>query len=207
MINPGKSFKIGIIAPYRAQADLLDKLLSSEALPKQVEVQAGTIHGFQGDECDIILAVFNTPPSISNNPGMFLNKRNIINVSISRARDYLFIIMPDNNTERIDNLRLVKRVERIAKSSNCCTEYTASQLETLMFGRSNYLEENTFSTGHQTVNVYGLPEKSYEVRSEDTAVDIQIHKYSWAMPPGRKKQDTGNELMAKQELDNSIYSY
>ena len=35
---------------------------------------------------------------------------------------------------------------------------------------------NTFSTGHQSVNVYGLPEKYYEVRTEDNAVDIQIHK-------------------------------
>lgn len=38
------------------------------------------------------------------------------------------------------------------------------------------MEENSFSTGHQSVNVYGLPEKCYEIRSEDTAVDIQIHR-------------------------------
>ena len=45
-----------------------------------------------------------------------------------------------------------------------------------MFGDSQYLMNNTFSTGHQSVNVYGLPEKYYEVRTEDNAVDIQIHK-------------------------------
>lgn len=53
--NPGELFRIGVIAPYRAQADMIDKLLASENLPKEVEVQVGTIHGFQGDECDIIL--------------------------------------------------------------------------------------------------------------------------------------------------------
>ena len=32
-----------------------------------------------------------------------------------------------------------------------------------------------FSTGHQSVNVYGLPEKQYEVRTEENAVDVQIY--------------------------------
>ena len=45
-----------------------------------------------------------------------------------------------------------------------------------MFGDPKYLENNAFSTSHQSANVYGLPEKCYEVRTEDTAVDVQIHK-------------------------------
>ena len=174
--NPGSLFKIGVIAPYRAQADLIDKLLASEPLPKEVDVQVGTIHGFQGDECDIIFAVFNTPPKISTSKEMFLNKRNIINVSICRAKDYLFVVMPDDDTDNIGNLQLVKNVEYLIKKSNAWTEMTSSELETMMFGSSNYLESNAFSTSHQSVNVYGLPEKCYEVRTEDNAVDIQIHR-------------------------------
>ena len=69
--NPGSVFKIGVIAPYRAQADLIDKLLASEKLPSEVDVQVGTIHGFQGDECDIIFSVFNTPPTISASKNLF----------------------------------------------------------------------------------------------------------------------------------------
>lgn len=173
---PDSLYKIGIIAPYRAQADMIEKLLVSEVLPKEVDVQVGTIHGFQGDECDIIFAVFNTPPSISASGEMFLNKRNIINVSISRARDYLFIVMPDDNTENIGNLRLVKQVERLIKSTNAWKESFTKDLEALMFGDAKYLENNAFSTGHQSVNVYRLPEKCYEVRTEDNAVDVQVHK-------------------------------
>ena len=174
--NRGELFKIGIIAPYRAQADMIEKLLASEALPKEIDVQVGTIHGFQGDECDIIFAVFNTPPTISASKEMFLNKLNIINVSISRARDYLFVIMPDDNTENISNLRLVKRVERLIHDTGAYSESLSPDLEELMFGDPKYLENNAFSTSHQSVNVYGLPEKRYEVRTEDTAVDVQIHK-------------------------------
>lgn len=176
VVSNGEPFKIGIIAPYRAQADLIDKLISSENLSPQIEVYVGTIHGFQGDECDVIFAVFNTPPSISASNEMFLNKRNIINVSISRARDFLFIVMPDDETDGIENLRLVKRVEQIIKQSNNWNEQHSSKLEEEMFGESRWLEDNSFSTSHQSVNVYGLPEKRYEVRSEDAAVDIQIHR-------------------------------
>ena len=174
--NRGSLFKIGVIAPYRAQADMIDKLLASEKLPKEVDVQVGTIHGFQGDECDIIFAVFNTPPTISASKEMFLNKRNIINVSISRARDYLFIVMPDDNTENITNLRLVRRVEQLTNDTDAWNEFLSPDLEDVMFGDPKYLENNAFSTSHQSVNVYGLPEKCYEVRTEDTAVDVQIHK-------------------------------
>ena len=174
--NPNEIFKIGIIAPYRAQADLIEKLICSKDIPPVVDIQVGTIHGFQGDECDAIFVVLNTPPSISASPEMFLNKRNIINVSISRAKDYLFLIMPDDDTDNIHNLRLVKRVERLIKDGGSYTEMHTPDLEGLMFGSSTYLEDNTFSTGHQSVNVYGLPEKCYEIRSEDTAVDVQIHR-------------------------------
>lgn len=173
--NQGDLYKIGVIAPYRAQADMIDKLFSSAQIPKEVEVQVGTIHGFQGDECNIIFAVFNTPPKISSSGEMFLNKLNIINVSISRARDYLFIVMPDDNTEGIENLRLVRRVEGIIKRSDDWSERNTTELEELMFDDAHYLENNAFSTSHQSVNVYGLPEKCYEVRTEDNAVDIQIH--------------------------------
>lgn len=174
--NNGELVRIGVVAPYRAQADIIEKLIASEKLPSSVDVQVGTIHGFQGDECDIVFAVFNTPPFISASREMFLNKRNIINVSISRARDYLFVVMPNDDTENIDNLFLVNKVEKLIKQNDEWNEELSSNLELEMFDDSTYIENNSFSTSHQSVNVYGLPEKMYEVRTEDDAVDVQIHK-------------------------------
>ncbi len=175
LANDNAFFKIGVIAPYRAQADLIDKLMASEQFPKNIDVQVGTIHGFQGDECDIIITVFNSPPSISSSPEMFLNKQNIINVSVSRARDYLFIIMPNDETENVNNLTLVKKIEKLCKEQSHCSEMHSHNLEDLIFGSGRYLEDNAFSTSHQLVNVYGKPERRYEVRSEETAIDIQVH--------------------------------
>ena len=176
LYNPQKRIRIGVIAAYKAQSDMIERLISSLKLPDTISVQTGTIHGFQGDECEIIISVYNPPPSISRKDEMFLNKKNIINVSISRARDYLFILMPDDETENVDNLLLIKKMESIIKESDDYTEYSSNDIEQLMFGKPNYLEENSFSTSHQSVNVYGLPEQKYEIRSEDNAIDIQIHK-------------------------------
>ncbi len=202
--NPGSSFKIGIIAPYRAQADMIDRLLASEQLPPEIDVQVGTIHGFQGDECDIIFAVFNTPPTISGSKDMFLNKRNIINVSISRARDYLFIIMPDDDTEGIGNLKLIKRVEGLIRNAEEWSEFMTPELEELMFGDPMYLENNAFSTSHQSVNVYGLPERRYEVRTEDAAVDVQIHRAASAVVPAAIPQ-SAKEVKSNSSVER-VYS-
>ena len=174
--NPQKGIRIGVIAAYKAQADMIERLIASLKLPDTISVQTGTIHGFQGDECEIIISVYNPLPSISPKKEMFLNKKNIINVSISRARDYLFILMPDDDTENVNNLLLIKKMESIIKESDEHIEYSSNYIEQLMFGKPNYLEENAFSTSHQSVNVYGLPEQKYEIRSEDNAIDIQIHK-------------------------------
>ena len=170
-----EKFSIGVIAAYKAQADLIDKLISSAKIPDNISVQTGTIHGFQGDECEIIVSVYNPPPSISDSKEMFLNKKNIINVSVSRARDYLFVIMPDDKTENVNNLFLIKRMEQYIKDSEMYMEYDSYSIEQIMFGDSNYLEDHSFSTSHQSVNVYGIPEQKYEIRSEEDAIDIQIH--------------------------------
>ncbi|MBR0061620.1 MAG: DNA2/NAM7 family helicase, partial [Selenomonadaceae bacterium] len=127
-----KKISIGIISPYRAQADLIEKLFA----PTKCDIQIGTIHTFQGDECDILIAVFNTPPTISNSPEMFLNRLNIINVAISRARDYLFIVMPDDKTNKIENLQLVKRVESLFANEGY-GEFSARDIEESLFGKRN----------------------------------------------------------------------
>jgi hypothetical protein len=173
----GELVSIGVIAPYRVQANLVDKLISSAALPKNIKTQAATVHGFQGDECDIIIALFNPPskPESFKSERMYLNRDNIINVAISRARDYLFVVMPDNDTKNINNLWLIKEIERLCTSQNQCMEWQADEIEEMIFEKRDYIEKSSFSTTHQPVNVYGKPDMRYEVRSGDDAVDVQVH--------------------------------
>lgn len=72
---------------------------------------------------------------------MFLNKKNIINVSISRAKDYLFVLMPDDNTKDVNNLTEIKKIESLFCESGVCKEFKSNDLEQIMFGNSKYLEE------------------------------------------------------------------
>lgn len=203
--NPSINCSIGIIAPYRAESDLIHKMISAEKLPDGIDIQVGTIHGFQGDECDIVISVFNAPPGMSGSEGMFLNKKTIMNVAISRAKDYLFVIMPDDNTEKIENLKLVKRIERLIKKTSLWKEFNSHDIEKIMFDNPLYLEKNSFATSHQSVNVYGLPENKYEIRAEDSAVDIQIHKA--AVESSEVKTQTPDILNVPDELrdDADVY--
>lgn len=167
-------FRIGVIAPYRAQADIVAKLVEGTTFPDKIDIQVGTIHGFQGDECEIILALFNPPPYISTSGNTFLNNRNIINVAISRARDYLFIVMPDDETIGVDDLHLIKNIESLCISQGC-NIIESMDIENSIFGKRTYLEDNSFTTSHQDVNVYRTPELKYEIRCESMAIDLQIH--------------------------------
>ena len=76
----------------------------------------------------------------------------------------------------LGQLKLINKVEHLLKQSKTYKERSADSIEELLFGRTGFLEENIFSTSHQNVNVYGLPEKRYEIRSEDTTIDVQIHE-------------------------------
>ncbi len=69
-----------------------------------------------------------------------------------------------------------KKIEELMRRSGHFTERTTAEIEQLMFGDEKFIENNSFATSHQSVNVYGHPEKYYEIRSEDTAIDIQVHR-------------------------------
>jgi len=43
-----------------------------------------------------------------------------------------------------------------------------------MFKNKNFINDNSFSTTHQSVNVYSEAEMLYEIRCEETAIDIQV---------------------------------
>lgn len=171
-------FRIGIISPYRVQANIIDRLVLRTDLPGSVTIQADTVHGFQGDECDLVIAVLNPPEIGVRNDAerVMINNKNVINVAISRASDYLIAISPDSNTDSYEKLIAVRCVNGLIQKTDAHTEFQSSEIEELLFGDERYLENNTFFTSHQNVNVYGLPNARYEVRTDDQAIDVQIQE-------------------------------
>jgi len=107
--------------------------------------------------------------------GSHINNQNIINIAMSRASDYLFILSP-----MVESKNLVGRdtICTIAEKLDCSIS-NASDIEAAMSdGNRNFIEENTIITGHNPVNVYSDEEEMrlYEVRISDTAIDIKINK-------------------------------
>ncbi len=137
-----------------------------------VQIITGTVHRFQGEEFDIVLNLFNIPPRI--NPQIFPNKQHIVNVAISRARDYLILIIPEN--QELEKLnRLEKIILNKDEIKNHSKKYTATEIETIIL-KENFIAENTQITERQNINVYyGKAEYKYEFRLDDMGVDVQIN--------------------------------
>jgi hypothetical protein len=165
-------WKIGIICPYLTQATLVEKIMTL-FLPTnaQIQIVIGTVHSFQGDEFDLVFVLLNPPPLLSSN--IFLNNQNILNVALSRAKDYLILLMPD-----IKGLTKLTRLETILEKKDLkpyIQKWTASEIEQLLFKKDHYIAENTSITTHQTINIYGKPTQKYNVLIDENTIDIQVN--------------------------------
>ena len=185
--SPATPFRIGIISPYTAQASLVREVLKQMRLPADIidfNENVGTIHGFQGDECDLIFALFSPPEyiaTVARRRGLpMLERRYILNVAISRAKDRLVLLVPDEKTYNYQELIELNSLLDLAEThtgpqGGQFLEYHADDIERALFGRADYLTSNSFSAGHQIVNVYGPTERRYEIRLSDTAIDVQFN--------------------------------
>jgi superfamily I DNA and/or RNA helicase len=91
----GEEGTLGVVTPFTAQADLIDRLLRRALREHEYEsrkITVGTAHRFQGGECDVVL--FSTVLSNGAQPrtATWLQKEsNLINVAVSRARRALIV--------------------------------------------------------------------------------------------------------------------
>lgn len=82
---------VGIITPYRNQAEEVNKVLGQDI--------ASTVHKFQGRECDTIII-----STVDNEPTEFSDDANLLNVAISRAKTRLRIVTNGNEMPKESNL-------------------------------------------------------------------------------------------------------
>ena len=168
--------RIGVICPYAPQAQLINKMIEQRTdIPSNVEILVGTIHGFQGDQCDIIITVLNPPTGIKVAADkIMLNNRNILNVAISRASDYLFVLLPHPDSYGYENLIEINKLCGIAnRKCSSVALFNSEVIEKAIFNKRDFIESNTFVTTHQVANVYTSASGLYEVRIDENAVDIQ----------------------------------
>ncbi len=172
-INEREQWTIGLIAPYKAQAILLNKLITSYGISENVKVFSDTVHGFQGDECDIVFFVCNPNNYFySGHEKALLSKEYIYNVAISRAKDYLIVLHP---YAAIQNNNFINKIGLSYKNNFGNTKIlNAKDFEKALFNDETYIENNSYVSGHDNVNVFGLSEMKYFIKANDTAIDIQL---------------------------------
>ena len=92
--TPGHLPTVSIICPYRAQVNLIERLLRLEELDELVRV--GTIHRFQGRESDVV--IFDTVTTENATRSMLgwayddAAPHKLINVALTRAKGKLIVI-------------------------------------------------------------------------------------------------------------------
>ena len=123
------------------QSQLIQKMLEQvEDIPEGANITVGTIHSFQGDQCNIIIAMLNPPiglRSVQAASKMHINNKNIINVAISRAKDYLCLLIPDKEScDGFENLIEINRLGALSNSKyhNDTALFPASQIERIIDG-------------------------------------------------------------------------
>lgn len=165
-------YSIGVISPYKAQAMLMNKLITTAGISDNITVYCDTVHGFQGDECDIVIFVVNPNNyRYTGHSKSLLSKEYIYNVAISRAKDYLWVMCPYKYIK--DNIHVNKLLNE-AKGNKTLIE--SDDLEKYLFNDPDFIVRNTFLTGHDSINVFGKGEMSYFIKAGSNALDIQISK-------------------------------
>ncbi len=99
--NDENPVSIGIISPFRGQVDLIQKALMqvlTETTIRKHQIEVGTAHTFQGDERDIMILSFAIAENSHVQSLTFLQKPNLFNVSITRARKKLICFISKDPT-------------------------------------------------------------------------------------------------------------
>jgi hypothetical protein len=78
---------IGVVTPFRAQRELISKLC------KDTNVRVGTVHTFQGGECDaMVLSIVGGREMPESGLRWLQREPNLWNVAITRARSHLIVV-------------------------------------------------------------------------------------------------------------------
>ena len=105
--DPDNPISVGIISPFRAQVEQLkisvSKVLSDYMITKH-SIEIGTAHTFQGDEKDIILISWAFAENSHAQSLTFLQKPNLFNVAITRARYKVINFISKNPKELPEGL-------------------------------------------------------------------------------------------------------
>lgn len=141
----GDKLDLGIVTPYRNQ---VKRIKGDEDIEDNLLVY--TVHGFQGRQRDSI--IFST---VDNQYGKFLNDPQLVNVSVSRAKNHLIVVTNGNN----GNTGIVQRlVKYIRDNDGTILKGTVHSLFDMVY-KQNHNEYNQYMRTHPKLPSNNLAER------------------------------------------------
>lgn len=86
---------VGVVTPFRAQADALEEALSERVdadTMVRLRLRAGTVHGFQGGERDVVLVSLGLTDACPPQRRRFVEDPHLFNVMVTRARHRIVLV-------------------------------------------------------------------------------------------------------------------
>lgn len=151
-----KELSLGIITPFRAQAEIVRDALSKEGI-RNAEEMCGTVHAFQGDQKDVI--ILSTSITEQTQPGTYSwlkNNQELINVASTRPKKQLVVLTADDVLKELHNQSGTDDDDwyefmQYVKSNGDASTVSPKMYPSAVFGSKTYNEEaekNLLETVH-----------------------------------------------------------
>lgn len=201
--NPSKT--VSIITPYGTQARLTKEISYTFRNQNYDNIfDVSTIHRYQGDENDVVILVMN-PPKTNPYEYSHFNNSFLINVGISRAKESLIILHPENISgySEIDEV-----VKPLCENLN---EVYCAEIESIIFehhknnGTSKKLKDIVEVSGFQIFNVCDLKEftssgKEYLFFADSRDLGKDEKRYANVIVNLSKRHPIINYIQPKKDL-------
>lgn len=145
LLSQSMAHSLGVLSPFREQVDHILTRLSKRIQVNAIEKHrliVGTAHSFQGEERDVMFLSFAVDPHAHVGSLRYLNRPDVFNVSITRARNMQFVfcsLRPDEINERSLFRRYLEAIDGagLAAAANASADAflqeTKSALESIGF--------------------------------------------------------------------------
>lgn len=218
ILEQGYTGSVGVVSPFRAQANLIRKLVSQNQKLDESLINADflvdTVHKFQGDERDVIFF----SPVLSNGilPGAisFLrNNGNLFNVAITRARAMLIVVGDQNAASQsevdylrefavyVNNLENENRTFREQKFEDLGPEYPVVSNPERVSDWEQILYSALYNSGIQTLPQYQVEKYVLDLavfngeRKLDIEVDGERYHRNWTGELCRRDQIRNHRMI------------
>ncbi len=175
---------VGIVTPYNNQVDAFNRQIA--------EVEAGTIHKYQGRENDaIIMSV------VDNHITDFADDANMLNVAVSRTKKKFCLVMTGNEREKHGNI--MDLLDYIAYNNCTVTESKLASIFDYLY--EQYTKQRmAFIENHPRISEYVSENLTYAMLNEIVSSDSRFNvlKILCHVPLRQVLKDTS--LMNEEEL-------